>query len=149
MPIYTLRVFSGRIYIVNDSRLASAIQRRSDVFSFDPFVLLTTERLAGTTKEGMKLVRQDITGGHHERGVVNDYQERTHKFLSSSSSLESMSYEMFRNITVVLQELGHNDGSVVNLSSWVKQAISITSTNTMYGPMNPFATNSKMYSAFW
>lgn len=147
--MFTLWVWTGRIYIVNDARLASIIQRKPDIFSFDPFVIMAAERLAGTTNEGMKLVKQDVVGGHIEPGLVLDVRNRMHKFLIANSSLECMSREMFRNITVALQGVGENSDCTIDLSSWIKYTMSITSTNTIYGPLNPFATDSKVYDAFW
>lgn len=149
LPIYTLLVWTGRIYVVNDAHLASAIQRRTDAFTFDPFVVMAAERLVGTTTEGMKLVRQDIVGSHLKRGLVTDIRDKIHRFLNSSSCLESMSREMFGNVAVALQGLEHSDGTVINLSSWIKHAITIASTTTFYGPFNPFITDSEVYPAFW
>lgn len=112
-------------------------------------MILAAERLAGATLEGMKLVRQGSAGSHPEQGLVADIRDRIHKFLNSSSSLESMSRDMFENIAVALQEFDYNNGTIVNLSSWIKHAISIASTNTIYRPMNPFATDPQVYAAFW
>ena len=110
---------------------------------------MAAERLAGTTNEGMKLVKQNVADGRLEPGLVLDLRDRMHKFLTSSSSLEGMSRDIFRNITVALEELGDKNDSVINLSSWIKYTISMTSTNTIYGPFNPFATDSQVYTAFW
>ena len=149
LPIYTLPMLTGRLYIVNDAHLASAIQRRPEVFSFDPFMIMAAERLAGTTTEGMKHIRQGVAGGHLDQGLVTDIRKRVHTYLNSSSSLQSMSRGMFENLAVALQELDSKDGIDVNLSSWVKHAISIASTNAIYGPRNPFVTDSQIYTAFW
>ena len=149
LPIYTLWVMTGRIYIVSDARLASIIQRRSDIFSFDPFVIIAAERLAGVTNEGMKLVKQNVAAGHLKPGLVFDLRDRMHEFLISSSSLERMSRSIFHNITATIQELGDNNDSVIDLFSWIKHTISITSTNTIYGPSNPFDTDPQVYAAFW
>ena len=110
---------------------------------------MAAERLAGTTTEGMKLIKQDVTDGHLERGLVADIRDRIRNFLGSNSSLESMSRDMFGSIAAALQELDYHDGTVVDLSSWIKHAISIASTNAVYGPMNPFVTTSQVYTAFW
>lgn len=110
---------------------------------------MAAEHLAGTSTEGMKLVLDGIGESHPRRGLVAEIHDRVHKVLSSSSSLESMSRDMSMNIALALNELGSHDGTVVNLSSWVKHAISIVSTNTIYGPMNPFVTDSQVYTAFW
>ena len=134
---------------MNDAHLASAIQRRPEVFSFDPFVIMAAERLAGTTTEGMKHIRESVPSGHLEQGLVADIRKRVHTYLNSSSSLQSMSRGMFGNLAVAFQELDSNDGIEVDLSSWVKHAISIASTNAIYGSRNPFVINSQIYNAFW
>ncbi len=48
-PIYTLQILNGRIYVVDDAYLASAVQSRTDRFSFDSFMVIAAERLAGNT----------------------------------------------------------------------------------------------------
>ena len=148
-PIYTLRILTGQIYVINDAHLAATVQRRTDAFSFDPFVLMAAERLAGTTPEGMKLVRQGIASSHPKQGVVFDTQDRFHKLLNLNTNLAIMSQEMFRNTAAALHTLDHSGDTVIDLSSWTKEVISIASTNTIYGPMNPFAKNSQVYRAFW
>ena len=148
-PIYTLRILTGQVYVINDVHLASTVQRRTDAFSFDPFVVMAAERLAGTTPEGMELVRQGIASSHPERGLVFDSRDRFHRLLNLNTNLAAMSQEMFRNIEAELYKLGHSGDTVIDLSSWTKQTISIASTNTIYGPMNPFANNSQVYRAFW
>ena len=149
LPIYTLRIFTGRIYVVNNARLASEVQRKSKTFSFDPFVILAAERLAGTTSHGLALIREDSDGDCHLRGLVADSHERFHKILNSSSCLESMSCDMAANIATALSNLASTSDSVVNLSQWMKRTISVASTNAVYGPLNPFAIDSRVYDAFW
>lgn len=134
---------------MNDARLASEIQRKPKTFSFDPFVILAAERLAGTTSHGLALIREDIHGDCHVRGLVADSHERFHKFLNSSSCLESMSCDMAANMAAALSNLASTSDSVVNLSQWMKRTISVASTNAVYGLLNPFATDSRVYGAFW
>ena len=110
---------------------------------------MAAERLAGTTTEGMKQVKQGVAGGHLEEGLVADIRHRMHTYLNSSLSLKSMSRDVFGNLAVALQELDSNDGINVDLSTWVKHAISIASTNAIYGPQNPFVADPHIYTAFW
>ena len=110
---------------------------------------MAAERLAGTTLEGMKLVRQGVVSSHPERGIVLDTRNRIHRLLNSNTNLAAMSQDLFSNIAVAHHKLCHSDGTVIDLASWTKQAITVASTNTIYGPMNPFATTSQVYRAFW
>ena len=134
---------------MNNARLASEIQRKSKTFSFDPFVILAAERLAGTTSHGLALIREDSDGDCHVRGLVADSHERFHKLLNSSSCLKSMSCDIAANIATALSNLASTSDSVVNLSQWMKRTISVASTNAVYGPLNPFAIDSRVNGAFW
>lgn len=151
-PIYTLQILNGRMYVVNDAYLASAVQRRTDAFSFDPFMVMAAEKLAGTTPEVSAIVRHDIASGSHGQGLVGGARDRLHRILNSSSDLELMARDMFQHISVHINQLEHEaevDGSHVDLSSWVKKAVSLASTNTIYGPKNPFSVDPEVCAAFW
>ncbi|KAI4219356.1 MAG: hypothetical protein L6R36_008383, partial [Xanthoria steineri] len=56
---------------------------------------------------------------------------------------------MAANMAAALSNLASTSDSVVNLSQWMKRTISVASTNAVYGLLNPFATDSRVYGAFW
>ena len=146
LPIYTLPLLHTRLYIVNDAALASTIQRCPKDYSFEPFVILAADRLAGTSSNGMKLVRRPPLPG---RSVSDEAHERAHRILTSLSDLRTTGHIVAQRVAGSLESLAAQSTAAVDLEDWVRQAFCIASTEAMYGPTNPFAKVPQLQKQFW
>ena len=146
LALYQLSLLGGRrIYVIHDVDLSRVIQHKTDIFSFDPFVLLAAKHLANLSKKGLKLVTQ--TSDSHG-GVIAESHRRLHKILSSSAELENMGRAMFDSTVSIFDSLEESELENISLSEFIRHAITLASTTTAYGPMNPFADR-RIEDSFW
>ncbi|KAI1439191.1 cytochrome P450 [Xylaria sp. CBS 124048] len=138
-PIYTLRLPGARLYIVNSTSLIPPVQRKSQTISFAPILVQVAAGIIGFSRSGMDVVGKDPTDEH---SLLETSARNNTLTLTPGPRLHELNQSATRHISQSLDELkaaGKGKGeSVLRLHEWVSRTIIKTSTETMYGPMNPF-----------
>ena len=77
-----MKIFSGRLYIVTAPDLIAPIFRNAKAFSFEPFLLQSTEHLLDVTGETLEIIKKlpVVEGG---KSYLNDIHKAMYDGLAS------------------------------------------------------------------
>ncbi|KAL9633344.1 MAG: hypothetical protein Q9164_004754 [Protoblastenia rupestris] len=146
LPIYTLRMLNGKVYVVTSPDLVNAINRNSKVLAFNPFIAQLGKRITGHDEATSQIVQHNLNG-ENVPGYVTEIHDATVSTLAPGMALEQMTKTMLLEASACLQALDNDN--VIDLFAWVKHMMTLCSTKAIYGPENPFNRDERLIKAFW
>lgn len=146
LPIYTLNMLSGKVYIVTSPDLVNAVNRNSKKIAFNPFVAMLGKRITGHD-EGTSQIVQHNLNGEHGPGYVIDVHDRIVASLAPGKNLQQTTKAMLYQLSAYFEALTPN--AEINLFEWTRYTVTMCSTRALYGTENPFNKNTKFVDAFW
>lgn len=152
LPIYTLRTFTTRIYVVTSPELVLAVQRNAKNISFTPFVVAMLPRLFDVDRGDVEVASRnhDEEDGHW--GYMSDVHSSTYSVLGPGVDLDRMVRPLLENMMNHFDELSSSQSGgavIIDLFAWVRRTVTAASTYAIYGPENPFACEQGLETAFW
>ncbi|KAI0521605.1 cytochrome P450 oxidoreductase [Xylaria bambusicola] len=136
LPIYTLRLPGSRLYVVNDTALIPIIQRHVRALSISPIMVRFFSHFMGVSKGALHIAGRDPLENH---GFIHQITLETTKGLSPGPNLDDLNAKAVLNLSQSLDNLCANTRlSTVNMFEWVSKEIMLATTNSVYGPRNPF-----------
>lgn len=153
-PIHTLGVAGKKLYVVTGPDLISAVSRNAKSLVFHPFISQVAMRLLKCSAEARRIIEHNIDGSRGKEGYYIELHDKIVSALSPSSELNRMSVTMLtesrsRFLRPLEESCAEEDGRVVDLHAWVRHLVSSCSTTALYGPDNPFLSDSSLEQAFW
>ena len=147
LPIYTLPMLNGKVYVVTSIDFINAINRSSKVLAFNPFLAELGKRITGHDEATKHIVGRNLNN-EDGPGYVPDIHDGTISSLAPGPALESMTGEMLVEAEKYFENL--KSGTVIDLFAWIKRTVTMCSTRAAYGPANPFNQDPERYvKAFW
>ncbi|KAF2146999.1 uncharacterized protein K452DRAFT_261129 [Aplosporella prunicola CBS 121167] len=143
LVIYSMDMITNRAYIVNSPTLVAAVQRNHRIISFDPFLTVAANRMAGIEGHGLELLREEQNGG---QGLNNKVLHSMHPALLGTG-LDRMNEKMIKFLKTSMDELASRSNAF-DLHMWCRHAISVASTDAVYGKLNPY-TDREIVDALW
>ena len=143
-PIYTLKVFTSKIYIINSMSMLSAVHRNSKTVSFDPFVKIAADSIAGLGHDATKKFDP-----HEQRmGLsVETIQDVAHVLRPGPDATEMIS-SMLTHLGGLMEKPQSSQARPCHLWKWSKYIVTQASTRAIYGPLSPFL-DEDLADAFW
>lgn len=138
LPIYTLRLPGQRIYVVNSLSLIPLAQRQIKThIAFAPI-----EAQAAATVMGVGPAGNAIIGSEHmlESGsYLSTFVPSLQPALAPGAGLDALSGAAIRCISESLARLAATKKpTTVELFAWVRREVFLATTESIYGPLNPF-----------
>ncbi|KAG9521570.1 cytochrome P450, partial [Aureobasidium melanogenum] len=118
--IVTINFLVSKVYLVNKSSAVAQVQRNAKVIMFDPFVDSAAERMI------IKAMHPALLG----------------------PGLDIANRSMVNNLVKSVNELDSMNGKSFDLYAWARHAITIASTDAVWGEKNPIK-DPKIEEAFW
>ncbi|KAL9131944.1 MAG: hypothetical protein Q9217_000224 [Psora testacea] len=146
LPIMSLAMPGGKMYIASSPETITAVQRHSKTLQFAPFAAKSHRRLFGTSKMAEIIVLNNIDHSAGPWGLWHDALGSVHKVLESGEGLDQMNRIMIRNVANSIEAL--TTKSPTGLMKWLKHELTFATTEAVYGPENPFQ-DSSIEQAFW
>ncbi|KAI0836662.1 putative cytochrome P450 [Hypoxylon sp. FL0890] len=129
----------SKLYVVTSSELVPAIQRQSQNLRFDTFEFtLAAQRVGGVSGSGLKLL---------EGKIINELRRAMHHALMGHG-LDAMNLSMIEAAKSAIDGLLGQGQEPLDLFAWCRHSITMASTDSVYGPMNPFRSG-EIEKAFW
>ncbi|PVI08705.1 cytochrome P450 [Periconia macrospinosa] len=148
LPIYTLRLPGSRLYVINSSALISAVQKQHRVLAFMPIIAKGSIKVSRFSKTGAKIISTNTNGEDGEGGYVNSFHDAIHPAVSPGKNLDAMNRLMLGLVAAQFDHEAAHGNQNVKLFEWIKQQIGQATTDSVYGPGNPFR-DSAIEKAFW
>ncbi|KAL0943386.1 cytochrome p450 [Colletotrichum truncatum] len=145
--IFVLPVFTLKLYVIVERRLVGAIQRHAKTLSFTPFAAKVASKLSGVGEIALKM-------HNHLEGPpeAKEYDRVQRAALSAGTDLDAMTLVatkvQMKHVDNLFANASKTSGARIELYEWVRHLISVSASEGMFGPMNPF--NDPVHEAdFW
>jgi hypothetical protein len=152
LPIYTLRLPFTRLYVINSLPLITAVQRQFHTLAFPPLEAKLASSVCGISKEANDILMTNVNGEDGHWGYSITFYKMLHGPLSPGKDLDAMNRVMVRKVEESISSLMEwvkGEGKVkVKLFEFVRREITLATTDSVYGPENPFK-NPEIGEAFW
>jgi hypothetical protein len=134
----------SKIYVISSPSLIAPVQRLIKPLAFAPLVVKFTQRICGCSTEANEIINRDLLGSE---SYVGTFFKAMLPPLTPGSALDAMNQIMLENIADAVNALP-KEPTRINLASWLRHHITLATTNSTYGPGNPFLDPS-VETAFW
>ncbi|TVY68970.1 Cholesterol 7-alpha-monooxygenase [Lachnellula suecica] len=145
LPIYTLRLPGSRLYIVNSISLISAVQRQFKTLAFPPLEAKFTTSICGTSKIAHDILNTNVNGDEGFWGYSVTFYKAIHTPLAPGPELDAMNRVMAQKVSASVDRL---EERVVGLFEFIRHEITLATTDSVYGPKNPFK-DPAIVESFW
>ncbi|PHH88187.1 hypothetical protein CDD83_7861 [Cordyceps sp. RAO-2017] len=135
LPIYTMRLPGARIYVVNATSLIPAVQKHVRTLSFTPILVDMSARLIGVSKKTFDIINRDPMS---DNGFVLGMTKITQRTLNPGPSLDRLNRKAADIIARSLDSQATHESTTIELKGWVDHEIIMSTTDCIYGPLNPF-----------
>ena len=138
------------MYIVTTPDLIQAVQKQPKIFAFPPIEAKFASRVCGSSAEAHSILMKNVNGDEGDWGLSVESYKGMRAALSPGPELDAMNREMVRNIAISLDQLDHSchEPTRINLAKWFRTSVTAATTNSVYGPSNPFKDHA-IVRAFW
>ncbi|KAI4126970.1 MAG: hypothetical protein LQ338_003451 [Usnochroma carphineum] len=136
-------MLNGKVYVVVTPDLVNSVNRSSRALAFNPFIAQLGKRITGHDEATGRIIQHNLNG-EYGPGYVPEIHDGSIKALAEPSSINSISFNMLREISKLKQD------TEINLFSWIRQTFTRCGTTAIYGPDNPLAQDGQgLAEAFW
>lgn len=146
MPIYTIRLPGARLYIVNSISLISSVQRQFKTLAFPPLEAKAAIGVCGPSQTATDILNTNTNGEEGEWGYSMTFYKMIHTPLAPGPELDAMNRVMAQKISASIDRI--KSQRVVHLFDFVRNEIAIATTDSVYGPQNPF-NDRAIVDSFW
>ncbi|KAM7189585.1 cytochrome P450 [Rhypophila sp. PSN 637] len=151
-PIFTLDLIKGKLYVVTSPRLVAACDRRAKTVSFVPYVIEFARRIMAWTPAGLDLVAKDVLEENSTPILRTGTMRAIHQLLQPGPSLDKTAATIVSSVLESLlrnEQLDDSNTDGVPLFRWLRNSLSVATTNGIYGSEhNPFQ-DPEVLDGFW
>ncbi|KAJ5842180.1 hypothetical protein N7534_012010 [Penicillium rubens] len=140
MPIASLPILGGKIYVIWDTALVQA-GLRARTMSFDAIMLQHAQGLLGLRDESVMIARD---------GLLTDLMNVT-KPLLLGSGLATINMSVLNHAAETLNEILAADDTleIPDLYHWIQTMGTLATTEALYGAVNPLHGNRRLVEDVW
>lgn len=138
------------MYIVTKPDLIQATQKQPKVLAFPPIEAKFASKICGVNQGAESIVNDNVNGAEGDTGMSMESHAAMRAALSPSAGFDDMNRQMIENVVASLDKLNPSTHQPVieGLSKWIRRNVTAATTNSVYGPLNPFEDQS-VVDAFW
>lgn len=125
-----------RIYVVNSLSLIPPLQRQIKTIAFAPIEAQAAATVMGVGPAGNAIIGSDKM--FEPDSYLSTFVPSTHPALSPGPGLDAINSAAIQHISYSLAHLHNNSPTTVELFSWVRSELFMATTESIYGPKNPF-----------
>ena len=114
-----------------------AVQRQPTKLSFWLIQTSFAVRMAGLSQKAAKALRGNVLGEGSKPSLFGDGMLATHKLLKPCDELNQMTAVATRKITASMENFEKETVGPIELWSWVNHEMTLSITESVYGPKNP------------
>ncbi|TGO41786.1 hypothetical protein BHYA_0016g00240 [Botrytis hyacinthi] len=144
-------MFGGKVHIVGSPELINSLQRQGKTASFWYLEARFTAELGGLSRDGMKKVVANLEPASEKPSLPIEGLKATQQVISPLGGADDMIRVAAENIQAHFDDLANEAGDInrnTDLWAWVQHEITVATTESVYGPENPYR-DSKVETGFW
>ena len=144
--VFTLPIFTFRIYIIKSRHLFPVIMRHAKTLSFQPFTKIASKVWCGVSDHFMDM--------HEESHPwIRDMFRDTRAALAPGPNLDYQNMLTGQSLQRIIEDLDQDVGECgkknMDLYSWVHHLMSVAPTDGVYGRNNPFRDSNVEKDYWW
>ena len=138
------------MYVVTTLGLIQTIQKLPKALAFPPIQAKFSSQICGSSVEAHNIVMKNVNGDEGNWGLSMEFYEAMRPALKPGAALDHMNRLMMQSVAASLESLTSEAGSKVKvrLSEWLRDSVTAATTDSVYGPQNPFKEKD-VVDAFW
>ena len=137
------------MYIVTSPALIQAVQKQPKKLAFPPIEAKFASRVCGSSPEAQEILMKNVNGDQGDWGLSMEAYAAIKDALAPGAELDAMNRIMVQNVASSLDDLEAAGTSTrVGLAQWLRTTITKATTNSVYGPQNPYR-NEDVQNGFW
>ncbi|KUJ10373.1 cytochrome P450 [Mollisia scopiformis] len=144
MPIATLPMLNGKLYVITDPVMAQNAFRHKNL-SFDPFTLEFAQRMLGVSDETM--VPVSFAGDEKNPSFLSEFVKEIHNAMSGQY-LHKMNADALNGVAVSINGLGKTF-ETESLFYWLRKTMTVATADALFGSHNPVKSDSDLVQALW
>lgn len=139
-----MRFLKEKVYIITSPDLLPSVRHNRSSMSFNPLFTAMAERAGGIRKPGLQLLREEELGG---QGLAKKTVEVMRPALLGNK-LDHLNEQMIHVLRQIVDQVASIPTGSLDLYEWCSEALTIASTDAIYGPSNPYKSE-PIRQAFW
>ncbi|KAI9669877.1 MAG: hypothetical protein M1831_006912 [Alyxoria varia] len=150
-PIHTLALLSGKTYVVSQPGIVNLVSRNAKTISWSPLVTEVGIRLTGASDEAREIIERNLDGSQGKDSYVGEIHDRSIAAMTPGPEMNRISSVMLNDAwSRFLKPIETREArSQVSLYGFLRNLLSVSSTNALYGPQNPILQDPSLEQAFW
>ena len=129
--------------------LVNAVSRNSKTLTFNPFISEVGVRLTGVDAACRRIIDDNLDGKRGSWGYVIEVHDRTVIALGNGPGQDQINRAMLEHSTLYLKVARDTFRKApVHLYDWVRDFVTLCSTNAIYGEDNPLRLLPDLKNAF-
>lgn len=144
MPIATLPMINSKLYVINDPVLAQNAYRHKNL-SFDPFMLEFAQPMCALSEEEMVPIK--FAGDEKTPSFIAEFVKAVHEAMQVEY-LHKMNADALNAVATEINGLGQTF-EPESLYYWLRGALTVATSNALYGPFNPLKQDPALIDALW
>jgi hypothetical protein len=120
------------------------------ILAFPPIEVKAAINAMGASERAKAILMKDLDPkeGRWECAYAVSFSKAIHPVISLGASLDSMNRAAIHKSAKSLEALATESPKAVKLFDWIRHEISLATTESVYGPKNPFK-DPAIEAAFW
>ena len=149
--MFTISIPGQKMYIVTSMHLIQSIQKQPKTLAFPPIEAKFASKVCGTSQEAYEILMKNVNGDEGHWGLSIESYEGMRAALKPGEGLDDMNRAMVQEVAGCLDKLSiqiEAGNNKIGLSEWLRDIVTVATTNSVYGPQNPYQ-NKAVVDAFW
>lgn len=113
-----------------------------------PMIAKAAIMVSGFSKVGADIINTNTNGEDGDVGYVNTFHDAIHPAVSPGRNLDALNRMMLGLVASQFDEQAKHQKQNVTFYEWVRRQITLATTNSVYGPGNPYR-DTAIEQAFW
>ncbi|KAH8667574.1 cytochrome P450 [Tricladium varicosporioides] len=147
LPIFSLRMFGGEVHVVSSPELMHALHKLPKSISFWFLEAQFSAQLSGISQKSSSNLLANLSPESNEASLLIEGLKATQHAMSAQGGVEDTVFAAAQVIKRRLDALC-DGGRNVNLWAWTQHEITLATTESVYGPSNPYR-DAKVEEGFW
>lgn len=139
-----------KMYVVTKPELVQVIQKQHKTLAFPPIEAKFAATVCGASPEAQAILAKNVNGDEGDFGLSMDSYAAMRAALKPGPELDDMNRSMLLEIIKALDQLepAKGESRKLEMYGWLRGAITLATTRSVYGPMNPY-NDKAIADAFW
>lgn len=138
------------MYVVTRPDLIQLVQKQHKILAFPPIEAKFAATVCGIGPKTQAILDKNVNGDEGDFGLSVDSYKVIHSAMKPGPELDAMNRDMLSHVAAALDELcpEKSEARTVKMSAWLRDVITVATTKSVYGPLNPF-NDKAVTDAFW